>query len=160
MPLSRLSFPFVCVVALGLAAGCASAQSRVRIADEAGFPVRLCLPLDAATRAAVSRGDTRLDIALRHRAPRLRYSPAFRVAVVDASGVRQEIHAFGMQPDVVERGRPAAQRFAVDLRGVRLMPDARGRACFEIERNADAAGAGGEPAAMELSIRWHPMRSP
>lgn len=159
MPLFRPQFLLVCVVALGVAAGCASAQPRVRVADNAGFPVRLCLPLDAPTRVAVSGGDTRLDIALRHHAPQLRYSPAFRVMTVDAMGVRREVHAFGMQPDVIERGRPAAQHFMVDLRDVRLMPDVRGRVCFEIERDADPEVAAGASGAIELSMRWRSTRA-
>ncbi len=160
MPLSRLPFLLMCVVAMVVAAGCASAQSRVRVADEAGFPVRLCLPLDASTRTAVSGGDIRLEIALRHHAPRPRYSPAFRVMTVDATGVRREVHVFGMQPDVIERGRPVPQHFAVDLRDVRLMPDARGRVCFEIERDLDTEAAAGASGAMELSMRWRPARAP
>ncbi|GAA4803431.1 hypothetical protein [Lysobacter hankyongensis] len=164
MRLSGLpSLPFgaaaVCVAMLCVATACASAQSRVRAADASAFPLRLCLSPDAATRAGLSRGDVGLEVALRHRVPQLRYTPAFRVFAVQANGVRQEIHAFGMQPDIVERGRPVTQRFAVDLRGHALTPDARGRICFEIER-ADGSPGEAAPPAMDVSIGWRSSRVP
>lgn len=164
MRLSGLrSLPFgaaaVCVAMLCVATACASAQSRVRAADASAFPLRLCLSPDAATRAGLSRGDVGLEVALRHRVPQLRYTPAFRVFAVQTGGARQEIHAFGMQPDIVERGRPVAQRFAIDLRGHALTPDARGRICFEIER-ADGSPGEAAPPAMDVSIGWRSSRVP
>ena len=161
LPSSPFGAMVVCVAMLCIATGCASAQSRVRAAEASAFPLRLCLCLspDAATRAGLSRGDVGLEVALRHRVPHLRYTPAFRVFAVQADGVRQEVHAFGMQPDIVERGRPVAQRFAVDLRGHALTPDARGRICFEIER-ADGSPEEAAPAAMDVSIGWRSSRVP
>lgn len=158
-----VSSPFgaamVCVAMLCVATACASAQSRARVVDASAFPVRLCLSPDAATRAGLSRGDVGLEVALRHREPRLRYTSAFRVFAVRADHSRQEIHAFGMQPDIVERGRPVAQRFAIDLREQTLVPDARGRICFEIER-ADGAPEEVAPPAMDVSVGWRSSRVP
>lgn len=149
----------VCVAMLCVATACASAQSRVRAADASAFPLRLCLSPDAATRAGLARGDVGLEVALRHRVPQLRYSPAFRVFAVQANGARQEIHAFGMQPDIIERGRPVAQRFAIDLHGHALTPDVRGRICFEIERADGSPGEAASPA-MDVSIGWRSSRVP
>lgn len=157
------SLPFgavvVCVAMLCVATGCASAQSRIRAAGASAFPLRLCLSPDAAIRTGLARGDVGLEVALRNRAPQLHYTSAFRVFAVQADGARQEIHAFGMQPDIVERGRPVAQRFAIDLRGHALTPDARGRICFEIGR-ADGSPEEATPPAMDVSIGWRLSRVP
>lgn len=158
-----VSSPFgaavMCVAMLCVATACVSAQSRVRAVDASAFPVRVCLSPDAAIRAGLSRGEVGLEVALRNRAPRLRYSAAFRVFAVRADHSRQEIHTFGMQPDIVERGRPVAQRFAIDLRGHALTPDARGRICFEIER-ADGSPEEAAHPAMDVSIGWRSSRVP
>lgn len=163
---------FVAVVVLAACAvGCAGpAESGNRSGTrasgaavrDAALPVRLCLPLDADTVAALSRGDTRLALDLRNRRPSDRYSAPFVLSLLQPDGSRWQAHSFGMQPDVRDGAHAAPQRFLVDLREARWAPNARGEVCFELAREAEADADATPQAAsrMDVALGWRSVVAP
>ncbi len=146
-----------------LAAGCAGTAvsgtgKPTATLRDVGLPATLCLGVDARTVAAVSRGDIRLQIEVRNRIASNRYGGALTLSLLHASGRRSPVHTFGMQPDRLERGRVAPQRFQVALRETRLVADERGVVCFELasERSADLPDAA---AHLDVALRWQPVAS-
>lgn len=143
-----------------LAAGCAgtavsgTGKSPASLRD-VGLPATLCLSLDARTAAAVSRGDIRLQIEVRNRIASNRYGSALTLSQVQADGRRYPVHTFGMQPDRLERGRVAPQRFQAALREIRLVPDARGVVCFELASETPAQ-LPDSAAHLDVALRWQP----
>ncbi len=157
---------FVAVVVLAACAvGCAGpAVSGTRASGkavrDAVLPVRLCLPLDVATVAALSRGDTRLALELRNRRPSDRYSAPFVLSLLQPDGSRRQVHGFGMQPDVRDGAGAAPQRFLVDLREARLAPNARGEVCFELAREAVAGAVPQAAPRMDVTLEWRSVVAP
>lgn len=164
-PFWRGSAPLGIVVALAVVATTAcsgtfaavrgrdAATARARYAD---LPVRLCLAPGAHALADSARGDAAMLLALRNGVPSDRYSAPFTLSLIDGAQ-RRPLLAFGMQPDHVEGGRAQPQRFRIPLRDVPLRPDPRGRLCFELDAELDAAPEASAPdpgATLEISLRW------
>jgi hypothetical protein len=155
--LSRL---FCSAVIGALSAGCAgtaisgTGKSPASLRD-VGLPATLCLALDAPTAAPVARGDIRLQIQVRNRIASNRYGGALTLSLLQGDGRRSLVHTFGMQPDRLERGRVAPQRFQVALRETRLVPDAHGSVCFELAAEAPAP-LSDAAAHLDVALRWQP----
>jgi hypothetical protein len=143
-----------------LAAGCAGTAvsgtgKTVASLRDVGLPATLCLGLDARTAAAVSRGDMRLQIEVRNRIASNRYGGALTLSLLQADGRRLPVHTFGMQPDRLERGRVAPQRFQAALRETRLVADTDSRVCFELATETPAP-LSDAAAHLDVALRWQP----
>lgn len=156
-PLSRF---FTSAVIGALAAGCAGTAvsgtgKPTATLRDVGLPATLCLGVDARAADAVTRGDIRLQIEVRNRIASNRYGGALKLSLLQADGRRSPVHTFGMQPDRLERGRVAPQRFQVALRETRLVADARGLVCFELAPETPAP-LSDAAAHLDVALRWQP----
>ncbi len=139
-----------------------SAASSPVLTSYRAMPVRLCVPMKAEDWPALRGGAARVVLHIQNLVPSRFYSRTFHVALVGAAaaerGERVEIDELSTQPDNAPPGGgpPAAQNFAINLRGHLPAAPAPGTLCLEV--GADPQGGNdtgpGETAAGHRLRIW------
>lgn len=151
-------FFFSAVIAALTTSGCTNADQQASVQQDLSLPATLCLELDTKTAAAVSYGDTRLQIEIRNHVASPTYSGALMLFMLRNDEQPLLIHSFGMQPDRLEHGRAEPQSFQVALNDIRLTPDASGSVCFELTEQ-DSLHSKNNSRLRDIEIRWQPVRA-
>ncbi|WP_040555258.1 hypothetical protein [Rheinheimera sp. A13L] len=148
---------FSALVAVAGCNSCSASDQKVAALQNIRLPVTLCLGLDPATEAGVSKGNIRLQIQIRNQQASNRYSSAFQLFLVREGGDRLLLHSFGLQPDRQEQGSVLPQQVQLTLQGQQLIPDSQGQVCFELTQGSVSESAE-HLVPKDVAIRWNPIQ--
>jgi hypothetical protein len=118
----------------------------------AASPMRQCARYDAATLAALARGDKRLAVVVGAYDVPSPASSSIVVSVVGEGGSREEVARFAVHPERSFGAAAEPQRFLVSLEGHRALLRKDAPVCIEVGFAASAGAVRGGAADVRVEL--------
>jgi hypothetical protein len=115
-------------------------------------PMRQCTRYDAATLAALARGDKRLAVVVGAYDVPSPASSSIVVSVVGEGGSREEVARFAVHPQRSFGAAAEPQRFLVSLEGHRALMHEGAPVCIEVAFAAPAGAVRGGAADVRVEV--------